>query len=272
MTFSTNEMFGIENKVIVVTGGCGGIGGGLAEILAKLGAKVAIIARNQAKIDAKVAAIKEASGNAEVFGAAADIVDLTSVRRAMEAIYDHFGSIYGLVNCAGTTHVEYLSTMSIDDWQAVMDANVRGTVICAKVAGEYMRKNHLGRVINFTSLASTHGKPQYTAYTPSKAAVDGFTFTLAAEWARLGITVNAVGPAFFLSEMTRKQWAGKEDQLAGINELNPQGRSCSPELLSGLVVFLLSESASYINGQVIGCDGGLTRGDITMFKPEMPQE
>ena len=72
--------------------------------------------------------------------------------------------------------------------------------------------------------------------------------------------------------MTRKQWAGKEDQLAGINELNPQGRSCSPELLSGLVVFLLSESASYINGQVIGCDGGLTRGDITMFKPEMPQE
>ena len=261
-------MFGIENKVVVVTGGCGGIGGGLAEILAKLGAKVAIIARNQAKVDAKAAAIREASGNPDVFGAAADIVNEDSVRKAMAAICDRFGSIYGLVNCAGTTHVEYLSTMSIDDWQAVMDANLRGTVICAKVAGEYMRKNHLGRVINFSSLASTHGKPQYTAYTPSKAAVDGFTFTLAAEWARLGITVNAVAPAFVLSDMTRRQWAGKEDQLAGMDERNPQKRSCSPELLSGVVVFLLSESASYVNGQVIGCDGGLTRGDISMFKPE----
>ena len=261
-------MFGIENRVVVVTGGCGGIGGGLAEILAKLGAKVAIIARNQARIDAKVEAIREASGNPDVFGVMADIVDEASVRQAMAAIYDHFGSIYGLVNCAGTTHVEYLSTMSIEDWQAVMDANLRGTVICTKAAGEYMRKNHLGRVINFSSLASTHGKPQDTAYTPSKAAVDGFTFTLAAEWARLGITVNAIGPAFVLSEMTRKQWAGKEDQLAGMEERNPQGRSCSPELLAGPVVFLLSESAGYINGQVIGCDGGLTRGDVSLFKPE----
>ena len=271
MEFTTNSMFSVEDKVVVITGGCGGIGGGLAEILAELKAKVALIDINQERLDAKAAEITEKTGNTEVFGIEANITDEESVRKAMAAINDRFGSIYGLVNCAGITHVKYLSEMNIEDWQAVMNVNVRGTVLCTKVAGEYMRKNHLGRVINFSSLASTHGKPQYCAYTPSKSAIDGFTFTLAAEWARLGITVNAIAPVFVLSVMTKKQWAGKEDQLAKLTDMNPQGRNCSPELLSGLLVFLLSESASYVSGQVIGCDGGSTRGDVTMFKPEVDE-
>ena len=268
MEFTTQGMFGIEGKVVVFTGGCGAIGGGLAKIVAGLGGKVGIIDISQENIDAKVAEIKEETGNQDVFGVAADIVKEDSVRNAFAKINDFFGEIYGLVNCAGVTHVKFLSDMDIEDWQKVMDVNLRGTVLCTKVAGEYMRKNHLGRVINFSSLASTHGKPQYCAYTPSKSAIDSFTFTLAAEWARLGITVNAIAPVFVLSVMTRKQWAGKEDQLHLMAEKNPQGRTCSPELLSGLLVFLLSESSSYVNGQVIGCDGGATRGDIGMFKPQ----
>ena len=268
MEFTTNSMFGIEGKSVVITGGCGGIGSGLAEILARLGAKVGLIDINQEVLDAKVKEIKENTGNQDVFGIEANITQEDSVRNAMSAINDQFGSIYGLVNCAGVTHVKYLSEMDIEDWQKVMDVNLRGTVLCTKIAGEYMRKNHLGRVINFSSLASTHGKPQYTAYTPSKSAIDGFTFTLGAEWARLGITVNAIAPVFVLSVMTRKQWEGKEDQMNKIAEMNPQGRNCSPELLSGLLVFLLSESSSYVNGQVIGCDGGATRGEVGFFKPE----
>ena len=266
MEFNLQSMFGIDGKVVAVTGGAGGIGGGLAENLCRLGARVAIIDMNQEAMDARVADIREKVPGADVRTYQTDITNVESVEKTFEGIYNDFGSVYGLVNCAGISHVTWLSEMDIEAWQKVMDVNVRGTVLCTKIAGRYMDKEGVGRIINISSLASTHGKPKYTAYTPSKSAVDGFTFTLAAEWGLKGITVNAIAPVLVVTGINRHQW--NDDNLQLAKEGNPQGRICSPDLLTGLLVFLLSESSSYVNGQVIGCDGGSTRGDIGMIKPQ----
>ena len=273
MEYSLESMFGIKGKVVAITGGYGGIGSGLAETVASLGAKVALIGRNKEKLEAVANKLIDRTG-ADIRTYTADVTDEQSVNDAFSAIYNDFGSVYGLVNCAGTSYVRPLEEMDIDRWQNVMDVNVRGTVICSKVASHYMQKEKVGRIVNVSSLASTHGKPQYTAYTPSKAAVDGFTITLATELARRGITVNSVRPVFMLTDINKAQYA---DNLQGAVDAAkkriPQHRVCSPELLAGLVVFLLSESSSFVDGQLVGCDGASTFGDISNvnYQP-MPYE
>lgn len=261
-----DELFGIADKVVAITGGCGGIGQGLAEGIGLQGAKIALLDMNQDKLNEVVLKLIEKTGT-EVRGYAVDITNESSVEAAFEKIYNDFGSVYGLINCAGISHVAPLSQMPIDRWAAVMDVNVKGTVICCKVAGKYMAKKHAGRVINISSLAATHGKPGYTAYTPSKAAINGLTFTLAAEWARLGINVNSVSPVMVVTDINRHQVEDDPDYLPRIASTIPQGRICSPELLCGTMIFLLSEASSYVTGQNIGCDGGSQNGDISVIKP-----
>ena len=267
MEYTLESMFGIEGRVIVVTGGSGGIGKGICKALASLKARVAIIGLHEDKVRKAAEEIKTEC-NAEVRGYVADVPDEDSVKAAFEKIYEDFGSIYGLINCAGVSNVQFLSQMPMDKWQEVIDINLRGTVVCTKVAGEYMKKGGAGRVINISSLGARRGKPGYTAYTPSKAAVEAFTFTLAAEWGRKNITVNSIAPMFVLTDINKKQWEDKGDINALIGQGVPLGKVCSPELLAGACVFLLSEASSYITGQNIGCDGGTANGDIVLFKPE----
>ncbi len=272
MALNLTQMFRVQDKFVVVTVGCGGIGSDLAAMLSELGAPIAIIDISEQEIADKVAEISAATGN-KVMGYAADITDEQCVKETFARINADFGGIYGLINCAGITYVDFLSRMNMDRWQKVMDVNFRGTVLCTKYAGEYMAKAHVGRVINISSLASIHGKPGYTAYTPSKSAIEGFTFTLAAEWGHKGITVNAVRPVFMVSKITRAQHGDRlEEVLANARMRNPQGRTCSPEQMIGLITFLLSESSSYVDGQSIGCDGGATFGDIWAYKPEEPED
>ncbi len=269
MEYTLPSMFGVEGRVVAVTGGAGGIGGGLCEALAALGAKVAIIDVNEEKMEKQIALIKEQSPDAEVRGYKTNITEDASVKATFEQITADFGELWGLVNCAGITHVTFLTEMDIERWQAVMNVNLRGSVLCAKYAGiEMMKTGKGGRVINISSLASTHGKPGYTAYTPSKSAIDGFTFTLAAEWGLKGITVNAIAPVLVITDINRDVWEKNPEGVQRFKENNPMGRMCSPELLSGLMVFLLSDSANYVSGQVIGCDGGSTRGDVAGIKPQ----
>ena len=268
MNYTAEEMFGIADKVIVITGGCGGIGMGLAEGIAALGGKVALVDRDQGKLDEAALKLMSKTG-AVVRGYEADITDEVGTEAAFSKIYEDFGSVYGLVNCAGISHVAPLSRMPMDRWAAVMDVNVKGTVICCKAAGKYMMKNGAGRIINVSSLAATHGKPGYTGYTPSKAAVNGLTFTLAAEWARLGINVNSISPVMVVTDINRHQVEEDPDYLPRICATIPQGRICSPQLLFGTVVYLLSEASSYVTGQNIGCDGGCQNGDISVIKPFM---
>ncbi len=265
---TVEAMFGIQGRVVAITGGCGGIGSGVGEVLSELGAKIAILDLHGDQAAAKAAEIEKKSGNM-VRGYGADVTDEASVEAAFAQIQEDFGSVYGLINCAGISHVAPLIHMPMDAWQRVIDVNLRGTVICAKVAQKYMRLRREGRIINISSLASTHGKVGYTAYTPSKSAVDGFTFTLAMELARLHITVNAIAPVFVLTDINRRQWADRPDIEATVAEENPMGEICDPEKIAGLAAFLLSPAAWYINGELIGCNGGLTHG---LMNPRFPQE
>ena len=260
------QIFSIQDRVVAITGGCGGIGSGIAEGLAQLGAKVALLDRNEEKLKETAAAIAGKTG-AQVKGYAADITDEASVEKAFAAIFEDFGSVYGLINCAGITHVAPLSEMPIDRWQAVMDVNLKGTVVCSKVAGKYMYRNREGRIVNISSLAATHGKPGYTAYTPSKAAVNGLTFTLATEWARLGITVNSISPVIVVTDINRAKIESDPEYLSSVLSTIPNGRICSAQALVGPITFLLSEASSYVTGQNIGCDGGCQNGDISVIKP-----
>lgn len=157
--------------------------------------------------------------------------------------------------------------MPIDRWQHVMDVNVRGTVLCCRAAGKYMHRSGGGHIVNISSLAATHGKPGYTAYTPSKAAVNALTFTLAAEWGRLGINVNSVSPTIVVTEINRKQIADNPGYLNKVLSTIPNGRACSAQELLGTVAFLLSPASSYLTGQNIGCDGGAQNGDIAVIPP-----
>lgn len=260
------QQFSVENRVVAVTGGCGGIGQGLVKGLLKAGARVAILDTNEEKAAAVCAALKDEVGG-ELRSYVANITDEQSVETVFAAIERDFGRVDGLINCAGITCVKPLGTMPMDRWSAVMDVNLKGTVICSKVAGRYMYKNRWGRIVNISSLGATHGKPGYTAYTPSKAAVNAFTFTLAAEWAKLGINVNAVSPVIVVTDINRKQVENTPGYLENVVASIPQARVCSPELLMGTVQFLLSEASSYVTGQIIGCDGGAEHGDVSVLKP-----
>lgn len=269
MSFDYANMFSVKDKIIVVTGGAGGIGGGICDALATVGAKVAILDISQEAIDKKVAAFSDS--NACVRGYVCNITDENSVRSAFKSLSEELGIPYGLVNCAGISYVDYLSEMPIDRWQRVMDVNVRGTVLCTKVAGDYMSKAGVGRVVNISSLAATHGKPKYTAYTPSKAAVNAFTFTIAAEWAHKNINVNAVAPVIVITDINRAQIENDPAYFGQVLNAIPKGEACSAELLAGTIIFLLSEASSYITGQCIGCDGGAENGDVAVIPPQSPE-
>lgn len=262
------DIFRIQNKVICITGGSGGIGSGIAEGLAALGARVVILGRSSDKLASVKQGILEQTG-VEVRTFAADITDEVSVEAVFESVYREYGSLYGLVNSAGTSYVSPLSEMPLECWQQVMDVNVKGTMLCCKAAGKYMYKSGGGRIVNISSLAATHGKPGYTAYTSSKAAVNAFTFTLAAEWARMGINVNAVSPALIVTDINRKQVESDPAYLNRVLSTIPNGRLCSAGELLGTIVFLLSPASAYLTGQIIGCDGGAQNGDISVIsQPE----
>ena len=260
------EMFSIRDRVVCITGGSGGIGAGIAEGLAGLGAKVIILGRNAEKLEAVENNILERTG-VRVQGYTADITDEKSVETVFDRIYQEYGSFYGLVNCAGTTCVSPLHEMPMERWQEVMDVNIKGTVICCKAAGKYMLQQKEGRIVNISSLAATHGKPGYTAYTPSKAAVNALTFTLAAEWARMGINVNSVAPVLVVTDINRKLVESDSGYVDKVLSTIPNGKLCSAQELLGIIVFLLSPASGYITGQNIGCDGGAQNGDIAVIKP-----
>lgn len=265
------QLFGVEGKVIVITGGTGGIGEGLALGLAENGAEIALIATNTEKIEKAVSRLKEETG-AVVRGYSCNITDEAAVAETFDTIWRDFGSIYGLINSAGINRPEYLSGADMDTWRKIMDVNVFGAALCSKYAGKYMERGGEGRIINISSLAATHCKPSYTAYTASKAGLEGLTSTLAAEWGRKHINVNSIAPCMMVSEISRPQLESIPGYLEKWeNTIIPQGRTCNAELLLGTVIWLLSEASSFVTGQRIGCDGGAQYADLILFSPEPNQ-
>jgi 3-oxoacyl-[acyl-carrier protein] reductase len=244
----------LTGQVALVTGASRGIGRAIALQLARSGANVACVARTKEGLAATVAAIREAGGTAEGF--AADVAKTEDVNRVVEEVEAAFGGkIQVLVNNAGITKDGLFLRMEDDAWDAVVDTNLKGTFLFCRAVGALMMRQRYGRIINITSVSALRGNPGQANYSASKAGVIGLTQTIAKELASRGVTANAVAPGFITTDMTDVL---PEKVKAEVKERIPVKRLGAPEDIADLVTYLASPSASYVTGQVIAVDGGMT--------------
>jgi 3-oxoacyl-[acyl-carrier protein] reductase len=247
----------LEGKVALVTGagrGGHGIGYGIAMALASAGADVAITARTNIADAEAVAAAVEGLGR-RALALSCDVSDASSVDALFKAVDSHFGQIDILVNNAGITRDTLLLRMSEEQWDSVLDSNLKGTFLCTKAAAKRMISRRAGRIVNITSINGQVGSPGQANYSASKAGMIGFTRTVAKELASRGVTVNAVAPGFIDTHMTSGFEGEARDTI--LSKI-PLGRFGSVEDIGAAVAFLASDAASYITGQVLTVDGGLT--------------
>ena len=242
-----------DGKVAVVTGGSRGIGRAIALELGTQGAKVVVNYHASAAAAEEVAAAIRAAGS-EALAVQADVSDPDQVNALFKAVADAFGRVDILVNNAGITRDNVIMMLKPDDFDAVIDTNLRSAWLCSKAASRSMMKQRSGRIINITSVVGIAGNGGQTNYAASKAGMIGLTKALAKEIASRGVTVNAVAPGFIASDMTA---ALSEDILKKAIEAIPLGRQGSPEDVAKAVAFLASDDAAYITGQVLVVDGGM---------------
>ncbi|NPA93414.1 MAG: 3-oxoacyl-[acyl-carrier-protein] reductase [Chloroflexi bacterium] len=246
--------FSLEGKVAVVTGASRGIGRAIALELAKRGAAVVVNYNHAADKAAEVvAAIRDAGGQAEAFQA--NVADFAQAKALIDFAIKTFGGIHILVNNAGITRDTLIMLMKEEDWDAVIDTNLKGTFNCSKAAVRPMMRKRWGRIINISSVAGQIGNPGQTNYSASKAGQIGFTKALAREVASRNITVNAIAVGYIETDI----WEGvPDDARAQILQMIPLGRKGEPEEVAYAVAFLASDQAAYITGQVLGVNGGMT--------------
>jgi 3-oxoacyl-[acyl-carrier protein] reductase len=239
----------LTGRTALVTGSTRGIGRAIAETLTGAGARVAVVGRDQAKAAEAAAAI---GGRALGFGA--DVSDPASVVALVEGVEAAFGQIDILVNNAGLTRDNILFRIKDDDWDMVLDANLRGAFIAIRAAARGMMKRRWGRIINIASIVGITGNKGQANYAASKAGLIGLTKSVAKELGSRNILVNAVAPGFIETDMTAAMTPEARAALAGQIPLDRLG---SPQDIAGTVAFLASEHAAYITGQVLVVDGGM---------------
>ena len=239
----------LTGRTALVTGSTRGIGRAIAETLTEAGARVAIVGRDQANA-AEVAT--SVGGSAVGFGA--DVSDPASVVALVEGVEAALGKIDILVNNAGLTRDNILFRIKDDDWDMVLDANLRGAFIAIRAASRGMMKRRWGRIINIASIVGITGNKGQANYAASKAGLIGLTKSVAKELGSRNILVNAVAPGFIETDMTA---AMTPEARAALSGQIPLDRLGSPNDIAGTVAFLASEHASYITGQVLVVDGGM---------------
>ena len=236
-----------------MTGASQGIGRAVALRLAQEGAAVAVNYRtSEAQADDVATTIREAGGTAVVLGA--DVSNAAQAAALVEGTVEALGGIDILVNNAGITRDGLLMRMSEEDWDAVLDTNLKGAFLCTKAAVRHMVRQRWGRIVNMSSVVAIAGNAGQANYTAAKAGLIGFTKTVAKEVASRGITANALAPGFITTQMVEGL---SDDVRAAVVDRVALGRLGTPEDVAGAVAFLASDDAAYITGQVIGIDGGL---------------
>ncbi|MBR0578796.1 3-oxoacyl-[acyl-carrier-protein] reductase [Bacillus altitudinis] len=243
----------LTNKTAVVTGASRGIGRSIAIDLAKKGSNVVVnYSGNEAKANEVVDEIKALGQQA--FAVKADVSNAEEVQALMKQAVDTFGSIDILVNNAGITKDNLLMRMKENEWDDVININLKGVFNCTKAVTRQMMKQRSGRIINVASVVGVCGNPGQANYVAAKAGVIGLTKTTAKELASRHITVNAVAPGFISTDMTDKLDENVQTEM--LKQI-PLARFGAPEDISNVVVFLASEGAGYITGQTIQVDGGM---------------
>lgn len=243
----------LDGRHALVTGASRGIGRAVALAFAAEGASVALnFAGNVAAAEVVRAEIESAGGKAILVPA--DVSDENAVEDMVKTVTEAFGSIDILVNNAGITRDGLLLRMKEEDWDAVLNTNLKGVFLCTKAVSKFMMKKRYGRIVNMASVVGVTGNASQANYAAAKAGVIGFTKAMAKELASRGITVNAIAPGFIRSDMTDVlPDKVKEAMLAEI----PLGRAGEPADVAKAALFLASDQAAYITGQVLKVDGGM---------------
>jgi 3-oxoacyl-[acyl-carrier protein] reductase len=241
----------LGGRAAVVTGSTRGIGRAIAGTLADAGARVAVVGRDRAKAEAVAA---EIGGNDRARGFACELSDSASVTNLIEETERAFGSVDILVNNAGLTRDNILFRLKDDDWDAVLEANLRGAFVAIRTASRGMIKRRWGRIVNMASVVGIVGNKGQANYAASKAGLIGLTKSVAKELASRNVLANAVAPGFIETDMTA---AMTPDARTTLTAQIPLERLGTPADIAGLVAFLASDHAAYITGQVFVVDGGM---------------
>jgi 3-oxoacyl-[acyl-carrier protein] reductase len=248
-------MYPLQDKVALITGASQGIGRTTATELAEAGAKVAVAARNAEKLASLVSEIEDAGG--EALAVPMDVADGAQVKSGFQQVLAKFGRLDILVNNAAITRDTLALRMKLEDWDAVLRTNLTGAHLCIQQALGAMLKQRSGRIINLSSVVAQTGNAGQANYVASKAGLIGLTRAIAVEVASRNITVNAVAPGFVATPMTEVLSQEIKDKMKA---MIPLGRFGSERDIAAAIVFLASDEASYITGQVLEVNGGLHMG------------
>jgi len=246
------EALELTGKVALVTGAAQGIGKAVALLLARNGADLVVSDVNLEKAQETAKEIQ--AGGREALAVKVDVANLEDVERMVQAILEQFHQIDILVNNAGITRDKLILRMNEEDWDVVLDVNLKGTFNCTKVVIRHMSKQKSGKIVNIASVVGEMGNAGQANYSASKAGVIGFTKTIAREFAQRGINVNAIAPGYIETPMTDGLPEKVKEELKRMIPLERLGR---PEDVAEAVLFLVSGASHYITGQVLNVNGGI---------------
>ncbi len=251
--------FSLSGRVAVVTGGTSGIGLALVRGLAEAGADVVPVSRRKEQVDAAADEVEQRGRRA--VRVPADVGDRASLEAALGATVERLGKVDILVNCAGITKRRPTLDVPDEEWNAILETNLTGTLRACQVFGRHMLEQGYGRIINIASLASFVGLFEVAAYVASKAGVAGLTKALAVEWGSRGVNVNAIAPGVYRTALNSQLLDGTERGKEFLLR-TPMRRFGKVEELAGACVFLASEASSFVNGEILAVDGGFLASGV----------